>query len=210
MNRRFRESTELELQFLIKQLFAAYPAAGSSPEQLITYAEDLAELELIALKEALKNLRRSSTFLPTIAEIYEETRKVTNQNAQRKESATRKLLESSTVKVAETEVSRMLFAINHNIRERKAKELPLLEPLRLARLQRDIEGVALITDELRSIREYHEALANIILSEFSQGKQITYLKEIMPDFEQKPLRNRGQGWSRASDLSLNISDFAQV
>lgn len=201
---------DVELQFAIKQLFAAYPNTPVSAETLATYEEDLEGLEDIQiLKEALRNLRRSKAdFIPTIAEIYEEYRRIRFSVGTKKESHQRKLLENKTLKVPENEVQTMFFAINHNIQQRRIKEQPLSDSLRVARLKNDQEGVRLVQEELDSIREDHQLIANQITAEFQAGLEISYLKEVAPNITQMPSRTkRGQGWSSVGDIRVTQESF---
>lgn len=196
---------DVELQFAIKQLFAAYPNTPVSAEMLATYEEDLDGLENIQiLKEALRNLRRSKVdFIPSIADIYEEYGRLKFSENAKKESRQRKLLESKTVPVPENEQQAMLAAINHNIQKRKAKEVPLVEALRIARLKDDREGMRLIREELNAIKEDHQLIADQIIAEFEAGMQISYLKEIAPNIAQMPSKpKRGQGWSSIADVEI--------
>lgn len=201
---------DVELQFAIKQLFAAYPNTPVSAEMLATYEEDLDGLENIQiLKEALRNLRRSKVdFIPSIADIYEEYGRIKFSAGAKEESRQRKLLENKTIPVPENETQAMFAAINHNIQQRKIKEQPLSDSLRIARLKDDREGIKLIQEELISIREDHQLIANQILAEFQAGLEISYLKEIAPNIVQIPTRaKRVQGWSSVGEVKITTESL---
>jgi len=165
------------LQNLIKQLFAAYPSAKVSPEMVIVYCEDLATLDLTILKEALTNLRRTSVYLPNVADIFEESDRVGRKRLEQAESSNRKALEASTITVPETEVSRMLFAIQHNIAKRQEKEEKIRAKQKQARSVGDQQQLDALAVELQEIREDHQVIADMITTEFAEGKPISYLKE---------------------------------
>jgi N12 class adenine-specific DNA methylase len=59
------------LQGLVKEFMAAYPMANVTEETVAVYVLDLKELEFDDLSIALKQLRHTKQYLPTIAEIYQ-------------------------------------------------------------------------------------------------------------------------------------------
>lgn len=54
---------------ILKKLFAAYPNTPVTEEGLLVYVEDLQDIPLDKLEEACQKCRRSSEFLPSIAQI---------------------------------------------------------------------------------------------------------------------------------------------
>lgn len=75
-----------ELKGILKELFAAYPNANVSPETVIIYSQDLSELNPNFLREAIRGLRKVCHYLPTIAELYEESSRIGQRHFQAQES----------------------------------------------------------------------------------------------------------------------------
>ena len=81
------------LKGVLKELFAAYPNANVSPETVIIYTQDLSRLNPDFLREAIRGLRKVCNYLPTIAELYEETSRIGQRHFQAQEREKQKLLE---------------------------------------------------------------------------------------------------------------------
>jgi len=84
------------LKGVLKELFAAYPNANVSPETVIIYTQDLSKLNPDFLREAIRGLRKVYVYLPTIAELYEETSRIGQRYFQAQEKEKQKLLEDGS------------------------------------------------------------------------------------------------------------------
>ena len=84
------------LKGVLKELFAAYPNANVSPETVIIYTQDLSKLNPDFLREAIRVLRKVCVYLPTIAELYEETSRIGQRCFQAQEKEKQKLLEDGS------------------------------------------------------------------------------------------------------------------
>lgn len=69
------------LTVAIKELFGAYPNANGTPENMIVYFKDLAELPIDCVEIALVRLRRKNRYIPAVAEIYEAVEAVREERA---------------------------------------------------------------------------------------------------------------------------------
>jgi len=69
-------ATELEILTILFKLSAAYPRSDLEAETIAVYVEDLRDLNARDLSQACRNIRRSSKFFPSIAEIRSEAAKL--------------------------------------------------------------------------------------------------------------------------------------
>ena len=135
------------LKGILKELFAAYPNANVSPETVIIYTQDLSKLNPDLLREAIRGLRKVCNYLPTIAELYEETSRLGQRNFQAQES--KKLLGDGSNWQKQPMPAEMKAQWEHCMAEsrKKARQLEELSKLRRKAEKRKDEVALLEIDQ---------------------------------------------------------------
>jgi len=171
------------LEAVVMELFASYPQIPMTEVSVAVYSKHLAKLPILDLEEIVDGAIDVFPRMPSVGEIVEYYAQILELRAKAATAAKRaqeRAVRNSLKKQPSTEIESYLYALDHNIASRQAKEDPLYKQLRVAREFNFFDDIGRLTAEIAAIREHHQTIADQIVYEFSQARPISYLKEITP------------------------------
>lgn len=174
MNEKQFTENLLRLNKLVKRLFGAFPQIKTDDNNIAVYVGKLAKCNPPDLEQAIDYIIDNGNF-PNISDIFDVIKGITNKRLQQQERKKQDV--QSWQKEPSTEVQAYLQALNLNIATRKAKESSLLKRKELARASNNVTELAEIEVLLAETRDDHQMIADFVQQEFTEGKEISYLKE---------------------------------
>lgn len=177
-----KEETD-KLEAVIAELFASYPQVPMTELSIAVYSKHLVKIPIADLEEIVDSAIDVFPRMPSVGEIVEHYGQLLEARAKAATEAKRaedRIARNALKKQPSTEVEKYLYALDHNVAARQAKEEPLLKQLRVAKEFNFFDDIARLTAEIAELRQYHQNIAAQIIYEFSQARPISYLKEIAP------------------------------